>query len=48
MERPSDEEIKEFLEEYEDRIPDPTHYPKCFMYYWNLFKYTKERRSHND
>jgi hypothetical protein len=48
MTKPSDEEIKEFLEEYEDRIPNPTHYPKQFMYYWNMFKFNKQRRNQND
>jgi hypothetical protein len=37
-----EEHIKEFLEIYGDRLPNPEHCPIEFEYYVKLYKYVKE------
>jgi hypothetical protein len=43
MNKPTDKEIQEFLDYWEGRVdlPDPTHYPKVFMYYWKMWLFHK-------
>jgi len=36
---PSDDEINEFIAYYgEENIPDPTHFPKEFIFRWKTWK----------
>ena len=37
----NEDAIKEFLEMYGDRLPDPEHCPREFEYYVRLYKYCK-------
>lgn len=37
--------IKEFLEEYGDRLPNPDHYPNIVKYLFKLFVYYKQNTS---
>jgi len=38
-EMPSDEDIEKFVKQYEGKgVPNPTNYPKSFMFYWKLFE----------
>lgn len=41
----SDKQIRKMVEYFggEDKLPDPTNYPKSFLYYVELFKYLRER-----
>jgi len=39
--KPTDDELKEFISHYEGRLPDPTHYPQCFLYYWRMWLFKK-------
>lgn len=37
---PSDDEIKEFIAYFgEENLPDPTHYPKEFLFKWKMWKF---------
>ena len=38
----NEDAIKEFLEMYGDRLPDPEHCPREFEYYVKLYKFIKE------
>ena len=42
IQRPTDKEIKEFLEfavKWDLKLPDPINYPRSFMHYWRVWKY---------
>ena len=36
-----EEKVNDFLEFYNHKVPDPTHYPKQFEYYLRLYNYYK-------
>jgi len=36
MYKPTDEELKKFLEDYPD-LPDPTHQPQIFLFYYKIW-----------
>lgn len=38
----TDEVIEEFYKMYPD-APNPDHYPKCFLYYVNMYSFHKKR-----
>ncbi len=38
----NDEELEKFIEMFGDQIPDYKHYPRTFMYYFNMFKFLTE------
>jgi len=44
----TDEEIKEFIDFWQDRsvnIPDPTHYPKQFLWLVETYKFYKKKHN---
>ena len=43
----SEKEIKEFIDYFGDALPNPEHYPMCFMHYVKLWKFYKERDKKN-
>lgn len=40
----TDKEIEDFMLFFDNKVPDPTHYPKSFMYYVKLWKYYQSSR----
>ena len=44
----SDEEVKEFIDHFGDKLPNPEHYPRQMAYYVKLWKYYKSKEVKND
>lgn len=40
--KPTDEQIKEFIEMFGSKIPNPEQYPKCFEHYWKMYLLSKQ------
>jgi len=36
-----DKEIQQFINHFKGVLPDPDNYPKCFDYYYNVWKFYK-------
>lgn len=39
----TDDEINELIEFWGNRLPNPEHYPKTFMWYVKLWRYYRDR-----
>ena len=44
MKKPTDEQLEELIEMFGDQLPDYNHYPRQFLYYWQIYLVEQRRK----